>query len=61
MCHSQVRMQAHFASDGYEKLGGIQRYLPEGVRDEYAAGQLDQQVEGCLQEMKDLTICGLQG
>ena len=41
---SQVRMQTHFASDGYEKLGGVQRYFPEGVRDDYAAGRLDQQV-----------------
>ena len=37
-------MQTHFASDGYEKLGGVQRYFPEGVRDDYAAGRLDQQV-----------------
>lgn len=37
-------MQTHFASDGYEKLGGVQRYFAEGVRDDYAAGRLDQQV-----------------
>lgn len=37
-------MQTHFASDGYEKLGGVQRYFPEGVRDDYAAGGLDAQV-----------------
>ena len=40
----QVRMQTHFATDGYEKLGGVQRYFAEGVREEYAAGGLDAQV-----------------
>ncbi|SCV72667.1 BQ2448_4204 [Microbotryum intermedium] len=56
---SQVRVQAHFASDGYEKLGGVQRYFADTVRDDYASGQLDAQVEGCLQEMRELSICGL--
>ncbi len=37
-------MQTHFATDGYEKLGGVQRYFAEGVREEYAAGGLDAQV-----------------
>ncbi|KAI5479698.1 hypothetical protein MNV49_002957 [Pseudohyphozyma bogoriensis] len=55
-----VRMQSHFATDGYEKLGGVQRYFAEGVRDDYASGQLDAQVEGCLQEMRELSIVGLQ-
>ncbi|ORY53983.1 putative RVS161-protein [Leucosporidium creatinivorum] len=54
-----IRMQSHFATDGYEKLGGVQRYFAEGVREDYAAGGLDAQVEGCLQEMRELTICGL--
>lgn len=39
-------MQSHFATDGYEKLGGVQRYFADGVRDEYAAGGLDAQVSG---------------
>jgi len=54
-------MQAKFAEEGYEKLGGVQRYFPDSVRDDYAAGQLDAQVEGVLQEMKDLSICGASG
>ncbi|KAM0755505.1 BAR-domain-containing protein [Meredithblackwellia eburnea MCA 4105] len=54
-----VRIQTHFATDGYEKLGGVQRYFAEGVRDDYAAGSLDAQVEGCLQEMRELSIVGL--
>ncbi|KAL8283125.1 hypothetical protein RQP46_005903 [Phenoliferia psychrophenolica] len=54
-----VRIQSHFATDGYEKLGGVQRYFAEGVREDYAAGGLDAQVEGCLQEMRELSICGL--
>ena len=37
----QVRLQSHFATDGYEKLGGVQRYFQEGVREEYASGALD--------------------
>lgn len=54
-----VRMQARFAEEGYEKMGGVQRYFPEGVREEYAEGGLDNQVEGVLQEMRELSICGL--
>lgn len=34
------------------------RYFPDSVRDDYAAGQLDAQVEGVLQEMRELSICG---
>lgn len=56
---AMVRMQARFAEEGYEKLGGVQRYFAEGVREEYADGQLDAQVEGVLQEMKELSICGM--
>ena len=41
---AQVRIQTHFATDGYEKLGGVQRYFAEGVREDYAAGGLDAQV-----------------
>lgn len=55
----QVRLQSHFATDGYEKLGGVQRYFQEGVREEYASGALDAKVEGALQEMRELSICGL--
>lgn len=54
-----VRLQAHFTTDGYEKLGGVQRYFADGVRDEYASGALDAQVEGALQEMRELSICGM--
>lgn len=32
------------------------RYFAESVRDDYANGQLDSQVETILQEMKDLSI-----
>ncbi|RPD74219.1 BAR-domain-containing protein [Lentinus tigrinus ALCF2SS1-7] len=55
---AMIRMQCKFAEEGYEKLGGVQRYFADNVRDDYAAGQLDAQVEGVLQEMKELTICG---
>lgn len=55
---AMIRMQAKFAEEGYEKLSGVQRYFNESVRDDYAAGQLDAQVEGVLQEMRELSICG---
>ena len=72
---AMIRMQCKFAEEGYEKLGGVQRfvftdiakihivtlvcrYFPDNVRDDYAAGQLDAQVENVLQEMKELSICG---
>lgn len=55
---AMIRMQSKFAEEGYEKLSGVQRYFPDNVRDDYAAGQLDAQVEGALQEMRELSICG---
>ncbi|EMD37392.1 hypothetical protein CERSUDRAFT_114064 [Gelatoporia subvermispora B] len=55
---AMIRMQCKFAEEGYEKLSGVQRYFADNVRDDYAAGQLDAQVEGVLQEMRELTICG---
>jgi hypothetical protein len=55
---AMIRMQCKFAEEGYEKLSGVQRYFTDSVRDDYAAGQLDAQVEGVLQEMKELSICG---
>jgi len=55
---AMVRMQLKFAEEGYEKLSGVQRYLEEKVREEYAEGRLDAQVEGALQEMRDLSCCG---
>ena len=54
-----VRMQCQFAEEGYEKLGGVQRYFAESVRDDYANGQLDAQVENALAEMSTLSICGM--
>ncbi|KAG1715614.1 hypothetical protein ID866_1538 [Astraeus odoratus] len=55
---AMIRMQCKFAEEGYEKLSAVQRYFTDNVRDDYAAGQLDAQVEGVLQEMKELSICG---
>jgi len=55
---AMIRMQCKFAEEGYEKLSGVQRYFTDSVRDDYAAGQLDAQVEGVLQEMRELSICG---
>jgi len=57
---AMIRIQCKFAEEGYEKLGGVQRYFSETARDDYAAGQLDAQVEGVLQEMRELSICGAQ-
>ncbi|KAJ6577513.1 hypothetical protein B0H19DRAFT_562296 [Mycena capillaripes] len=55
---AMIRMQSKFAEEGYEKLSGVQRYFADSIRDDYAAGQLDAQVEGVLQEMRELSICG---
>jgi hypothetical protein len=55
---AMIRMQCKFAEEGYEKMSGVQRYFADSVRDDYAAGQLDAQVEGVLQEMRELSICG---
>jgi len=54
-----VRCQLKFAEEGYQKLGGVQRYFSENVRDDYANGQLDAQVENALAEMSTLSICGM--
>jgi len=35
------------------------RYFAENIRDEYANGQLDAQVESVLGEMKELSIYGI--
>jgi bridging integrator 3 len=40
------------------KLIDVPRYFADTVRDDYAAGQLDAQVEGVLAEMRELSICG---
>lgn len=53
-----IRAQVRYAEEGYEQLGGVQRYFPENVRGDYADGRLDQQVESVLQEMRGLSICG---
>lgn len=56
-----VRLQAAFATEGYEKLGGVQRYFAENVRDDYASGALDFQVEQALSDMSTLSICSAAG
>ncbi|ORX33787.1 hypothetical protein BD324DRAFT_683973 [Kockovaella imperatae] len=55
---AMIRCQMRFAEEGYEKLSGVQRYFADSVRDDYANGALDGQVEGVLDEMKGLSICG---
>ncbi|KAG2366256.1 hypothetical protein BDR07DRAFT_1470141 [Suillus spraguei] len=55
---AMIRMQCKFAEEGYEKMSAVQRYFADNVRDDYAAGQLDAQVEAVLQEMRELSICG---
>lgn len=52
-----IRIQAAFAREGYEKLGGVQRYFADSVREDYSVGALDSQVEQALSEMSTLSIC----
>lgn len=53
-----IRCQLNFAQEGYERLSGVQRYFADNIRDEYANGALDAQVETVLEEMKELAIFG---
>jgi len=55
---AMIRAQLRFAEEGYEKLSGVQRYFADNIRDDYANGALDTQVEGVLDEMKELSIFG---
>lgn len=55
---AMVRCQLAFADEGYNKLSGVQRYFDDNIRDDYANGTLDGQVEGVLEEMKGLSIYG---
>lgn len=48
-------MQTNFASDGYDKLGSVQRYFAEGIREDYAAGNLDAQVSSLVLSLIFLT------
>lgn len=45
---AMIRIQCKFAEEGYEKMGGVQRYFQDSVRNDYAAGQLDAQVSYLL-------------
>ncbi|BFZ61463.1 BAR adaptor protein Hob3 [Saitoella coloradoensis] len=54
-----VKIQLRFCQEGYERLAQVQQYLDPNVRDEYANGVLDQKVETVLQQMRELSICGL--
>jgi len=55
---AMIRIQCRFAADGYETLSEVQKHFDDSVREDYAAGQLDAQVEAVLQEMRELSICG---
>ncbi|WVO20947.1 uncharacterized protein IAS62_002248 [Cryptococcus decagattii] len=55
---AMIRCQLNFAQEGYERLSGVQRYFADNIRDDYANGALDAQVETVLEEMKELAIFG---
>ncbi|WWC89803.1 uncharacterized protein L201_004729 [Kwoniella dendrophila CBS 6074] len=55
---AMIRCQLRFAEEGYDKLSGVQRYFADNIRDDYANGALDVQVEGVLEEMRELSIFG---
>ncbi|KAK4684506.1 bridging integrator 3, partial [Tremellales sp. Uapishka_1] len=56
---AMIRCQLRFAEEGYERLSGVQRYFADSIRDDYANGALDVQVENVLAEMKELSIYGV--
>jgi bridging integrator 3 len=51
---AMIRIQCKFAEEGYEKMGGVQRYFQDSVRNDYAAGQLDAQVSDTLRRFYTL-------
>ena len=55
---AMVRCQLRFSQEGYDKLSGVQRYFADHIREDYANGALDGQVEAALDEMKELSIYG---
>ncbi|WVR05345.1 hypothetical protein IAU60_002359 [Kwoniella sp. DSM 27419] len=55
---AMIRCQIRFAEEGYAQLSGVQRYFADNIRDDYANGTLDTQVEGVLEEMRELSIFG---
>ena len=54
-----VKIQLRFCREGYERMAQVQQYLDPSVRDEYAQGTLDQKVEDILQQMRELSIAGM--
>ena len=56
--HSHAADLCYFASNASLTIVQIIRYFADNIRDEYANGALDGQVEGVLDEMKELSIFG---
>lgn len=54
-----VKIQIRFSTEGYTRLAQVQQVLDPASRDQYVDGALDQQIDGLLAEMNNLTICGL--
>ncbi|PRT55006.1 Protein hob3 [Wickerhamiella sorbophila] len=54
-----VKIQLRFCQEAYTRLAEVQQYLEPQVRDDYASGQLDTDVEAALVKMRELTIAGL--
>ena len=57
---AMIRIQCKFAEEGYEKMGGVQRYFQDSVRNDYAAGQLDAQVSNTLLRFRVLLMTSLR-
>ncbi|KAI9887674.1 MAG: BAR adaptor protein Hob3 [Watsoniomyces obsoletus] len=53
-----VKIQMRFSAEAYSRMAQVQQYLEPQTREEYASGQMDQSVEGILQQIRDLSICG---
>ncbi|ODV90405.1 hypothetical protein CANCADRAFT_106303 [Tortispora caseinolytica NRRL Y-17796] len=51
-----VKIQLRFCQEAYVRLAHVQQYLDANTREAYASGELDNHVEQCLQQMKELTI-----
>jgi hypothetical protein len=51
-------LKTHMPLRKADEAAALCRYFADHIRDDYANGTLDQQVEGVLDEMKELSIFG---
>jgi hypothetical protein len=53
-----VKIQLRFCAEAYSRMAQVQQYLDADTREQYAAGELDTQVEQILEDIRGLSISG---